>query len=341
MIKLLFSFAILTLLPLQDHLIDDQLPVKIHQISENVLFIEQGWGWSTNISAILTSEGIVIVDTGNYPGTAKIIREEIETRLGAKACLVINTHGHWDHAMGNQAFENLPILAHENATAQMQRWGSNTEAYIPALEKAINRDIAKLSEESIGEEEKKKTEDYIRCMQRALVEMKEGYKAVYPTLTYADSYRIQKGDTAFELLYLPGIHNNASQVILDRKNKVLFVGDAFSKKYLPYLDENAMSGLESWLFKLLTMTDEKIETVIGGHGKIMSGQELRLQLQYIDKISREVKKLVESGNQLSQALETMTISNSFPEVSQLENVYSGENQHLKNIERLWNYYQEH
>ncbi len=90
---------------------------------------------------VLVDEGTsscVVVDPG--PESAHIL--ELLTRRGLTVAAVVNTHGHWDHVVGNGAFaraSGAPIYRHAldeemalQADQLAARWGFGGEASPPA-----------------------------------------------------------------------------------------------------------------------------------------------------------------------------------------------------------------
>jgi glyoxylase-like metal-dependent hydrolase (beta-lactamase superfamily II) len=60
-----------------------------------------GAGGDSNAGAIETPEGVIVVDTQQYPRLARQLRAAVLTRTGKPLGAVINTHCHLDHTSGN------------------------------------------------------------------------------------------------------------------------------------------------------------------------------------------------------------------------------------------------
>jgi glyoxylase-like metal-dependent hydrolase (beta-lactamase superfamily II) len=66
---------------------------------------------------VVSRRYVVIVDTMDGPQSAAALLEIARPHLDGRQLLVLNTHSHWDHAWGNQAFDGpgalhpAPILA--------------------------------------------------------------------------------------------------------------------------------------------------------------------------------------------------------------------------------------
>ncbi|MCG8377381.1 MAG: MBL fold metallo-hydrolase, partial [Chlorobiales bacterium] len=77
---------------------------SIQRIRENILVLQEK-SWRVNMTAVKTHDGVVIVDSFPSPFDAHIARETIFEEFNKEVTLVINTHHHYDHVLGNQVFD--------------------------------------------------------------------------------------------------------------------------------------------------------------------------------------------------------------------------------------------
>ena len=76
--------------------------------------------WDTTIGAVVGSDGVLVVDTRATHAHGAEIRDHVRRLAPDKPVRwVVNTHEHFDHVLGNLAFEDARIHAHENAAARM------------------------------------------------------------------------------------------------------------------------------------------------------------------------------------------------------------------------------
>ena len=62
--------------------------------------------------AVMTKEGVVLIDTLFFPEETKEIRDFLEGRLGHTVKYVINTHYHADHTQGTYLFPYAQVVSH-------------------------------------------------------------------------------------------------------------------------------------------------------------------------------------------------------------------------------------
>ena len=111
--------------------------VTRHKVADGVyLFTTTPYadvGFCGNSVAIITSDGVLVFDTGATPETAQTILAEIRKLTDKPVRYLVNSHWHWDHWGGNQVFLEanpaLQIISHEKNLEMMAtvepRWNEH------------------------------------------------------------------------------------------------------------------------------------------------------------------------------------------------------------------------
>jgi hypothetical protein len=83
--------------------------------------INVGYGGDiSNISFVIGSKGVAVIDTGGSPKTGARLREAIRKITGLPILYVINTHVHPDHSLGNAAFkQDQPVFVGQSHLAEV------------------------------------------------------------------------------------------------------------------------------------------------------------------------------------------------------------------------------
>jgi glyoxylase-like metal-dependent hydrolase (beta-lactamase superfamily II) len=81
------------------------------RISDDVYVFTSGLYAQVTASAIVTAEGVVVIDTLPFPAETRQVIEYIERRAPIK--YVIYTHYHADHTYGGYLFRSAQFIAHE------------------------------------------------------------------------------------------------------------------------------------------------------------------------------------------------------------------------------------
>lgn len=186
--------------------------------SRGVLFSFDDLGGVTNVYVIEGSRHIFIIDTYIGPEPMEQVNSYINSNMGKKPLIVVNTHYHWDHVWGNCIYKSYPIIAHE---------------------KCFELLVAN------GESDLQKREEYA----------KGKVEITLPNLTFTDTLVFK--EDGVKLFYSPG-HTEDSISIYDEKDKVLIVGDNLERPIPYLMSKNLdtyMEILEDYLrmdFTVLT-----------------------------------------------------------------------------------------
>ena len=92
------------------------------EIGERV-FVRRYTFFDQNIVAILGREEALIVDTRSTPAQAREILDDLRELGAPPVGIVVNTHGHYDHAFGNSVFRPAPVWGHERCATMLRRFG--------------------------------------------------------------------------------------------------------------------------------------------------------------------------------------------------------------------------
>ncbi len=84
----------------------------------------ENMGFFSNPAFVVTSEGVVVFDTGSSVQIGEMILRQIKTVTDKPVIKVVNSHMHGDHWLGNHAFveayPNVEIYAHPYTTEQLK-----------------------------------------------------------------------------------------------------------------------------------------------------------------------------------------------------------------------------
>jgi glyoxylase-like metal-dependent hydrolase (beta-lactamase superfamily II) len=92
------------------------------EIGERI-FVRRYAFFDQNIVVVLGREEALVLDTRTTPGQAREILDDLRELGSPPVGIVVNSHGHYDHAFGNSVFRPAPIWGHERAAAMIRRTG--------------------------------------------------------------------------------------------------------------------------------------------------------------------------------------------------------------------------
>lgn len=182
-----------------------------------------------NTSFIVSSKGVIVIDTGPSLRYGQQMKQAIEKITNKKIMAVYLTHHHPDHFLGNQAFSDVPIYALAGTLSNIQNEGA---AFADNLYLMVG--------------------DWMRG-----------------TDVYLPSHKITQGiysvgDHRLEMLAYEG-HTSSDMAIFDHTTGVLFAGDlVFHKRTLTTPHAN----LKQWQAAISKLSGLPFKVLVPGHGDI-------------------------------------------------------------------------
>jgi glyoxylase-like metal-dependent hydrolase (beta-lactamase superfamily II) len=221
-------------------------------------------GMNANSGFIVTSAGVVLIDSGPTWQVAQAIHRAIKTVTRQPVKIVVNTGGQDHRWLGNGYFKSIgaEIIAARPALADMQaRGGMQSDS-----------------------------------LRQFLGEKMAGTTPVYPYRLFDQSETLRLGDQEIQLLYFHGGHTPGDSVVWLPKHGVLFSGD------LVYVDRILgvfpFSNTQNWLDSFAAMEKLQPKLIVPGHGKVCDLAQARhdtrdyLQLLH-DHMAQAVKDWVD------------------------------------------------
>ena len=238
------------------------------------LDIDTGYqGDICNISVVVGSKGVAVIDSGGSLKVGIALRSAIAQISKLPILYVINTHVHPDHIYGNAAFiaknadEKSPqFVGHAKLATAMQL---RKEAY------------DKLNVKYLGADAK-------------------GSDMVFPTLDVKDNLALDLGDRTLKLTAYPPAHTNTDVTVIDSKTQTLFTGDLLFTERTPVL-EGDIKGLIATLDALKTYD---IKQVVPGHGAQTKDWQgaINNQQRYLNALLTDIRANIKKGISMSDTM---------------------------------------
>lgn len=217
-----------------------------------------------NTAFIVTRAGVVVIDSGPSRVYGEQLKRAIARITDKPVTLVLNTHHHPDHFLGNQAF------------------APDTLAALPATIKGIHSEGGSLNEN----------------MYRLAGDWMAGTEPVAPARPLAAG-PLEMGGHRFELIALAG-HTEADLVILDRSTGVLFAGDLVFNDRTPTTPH---ANLPRWQAALDQLEKTPFTTLVPGHGPVAGDagpiRQTRAWLAWLD---RQLRQAANDGLDMTEVL---------------------------------------
>jgi cyclase len=250
-----------------------------------------------NAAIILLDDGVLVVDTHSKPSAARGLIEQIKRLTDKPVKYVVNTHFHWDHYQGNQAYPSswpagVEIISSEATRASIEQRG------IPRVKHEIvtmPHEIEMLETEMNRASDAKQKEEIRKNLAEAkdyLAELKS-MQITLPTMTFDHSLILHRKARTVEILWLGKAHTDGDVFVYLPQQKVLVTGDALHG-WTPYMSD---SYPYDWIQTLDAAQKLDFDRVIGGHGDVMEGkQKFQLWKEYFaDLLSQTANSYAEGA----------------------------------------------
>jgi len=254
-----------------------------------------------NAAVVVLDDGVLVVDTHSKPSAARALIAKIREVTDKPVRFVVNTHFHWDHYQGNEAYPSawpagIEIIASEMTREDILHRGiPRAKREILEVPKAIEKlklDLANQTDAA----QKARIEDEIRQRQSYLDELKSMRMAL-PSVTFDRSLVIHRPSRSVHILWLGKAHTSGDVVVYLPKDRVVATGDMLHG-WMPYMGD---SDPYEWPRTLDEVSKLDFDFVIGGHGDLMRGKEVfQLWSAYLRDLMREASIAYAEGATLAE-----------------------------------------
>lgn len=220
--------------------------------------------------AILTNEGVILIDTLFYPEETQEIQRFLENRLGMAVRYVINTHYHADHTLGTYLFPRAQKVCHARCRQ--------------LLDTAGREGLEQMKSQSPEFEE---------------------VEIILPDLIFDQgNLNIHIGGKTVQLLPLPG-HSPDLIGVFVVNERILFASD--TSMPVPTIFDGSFDALVQTIRQMKEMS---LDSVVQGHGEVILRGEvqelLQSDLDYLSNIKAAVEGIL-SRDETMATLENITI----------------------------------
>ena len=231
-----------------------------------------GNSFASNAGIVVGQKGVAVVDCLSSAKEARRLLADIKKVTGLPILYVIDTHSHFDHALGNcvLAEAGATVIAHENCRQSMVKAG---DGVLKAIKNMGMTD-----------------------------ELLEGTTVVYPSLTFKERMEIDLGGVRVVLIFRAPSHSPGNILVYIPEEKVLFTGDILFTDFHPYLGSADLDGWHKNLDHIQTMDVEKI---IPGHGPLSTKKDVDDLKEYLTVFDRNARKLCKTNDSLDEVVKRM------------------------------------
>lgn len=223
-----------------------------------------------NLSFIVGSKGVAVIDTGGSPAVGEQLRKAIRQVTQQPILYVIQTHVHPDHALGSAAFkQDKPVfVGHAKLANEM---ALRKEAYLRNQAEWVGKDA-------------------------------KGTELIPPDLEIETTHALDLGDRTLHLTAHPVAHSPSDLSVQDSASKILWAGDLLFIERTPSVD----GDIASWLAVIEGLRNVKAPRFVPGHGPVTNKGDVALddEKRYLATLLSDVRAAIERGDSMEATIET-------------------------------------
>ena len=225
-----------------------------------------------NAAIIVLDDSVLVVDTHSKPSAARELIAEIKKLTDKPVRYVVNTHFHWDHYQGNQAYPaswpaGVEIISSEATRFNIEKRGiprvKHEIVTMPKEIEGLKADLAKATDAK----QKEQLQSNLAQAEAYLAELKS-MQITLPTMTFDRSLIIRRKSRTVQILWLGKAHTDGDVFVFLPKEKIIITGDALHG-WTPFMGD---SYPYDWIQTLDTAEELDFDQVLGGHGDVMKGK---------------------------------------------------------------------
>lgn len=242
----------------------------MEQIAHNVFVETENLG--SNNTMIVTSRGIVLVDSPYKPTDAVKWQKEVDAK--GEVLYLINTDHHPDHTSGN-FFLKGEVIAHEGTRKQLMMNPPNKEL----LGFFDPQGIPLLNE----------------------------FSWRLPTITLNDRMTIHLDEVTLEIFHLKG-HTSNNIMVYIPEQKILITGDNVNNGGLPSFEDQCIVEQRK-TFEIIKGMD--IELIVPGHGDVGGKEIVEAYSQLNEEVIAQVDQMIKKGVPKDEIVNTVRYEDKF------------------------------
>jgi len=233
------------------------------------IYVQSAREANSNAGIIVTSEGVVLVDSGHNPIDSRAVMEAVKKLTPLPVRFLIDTEVHGDHTTGHYVFSPPAVIINHAGAGEAMRAGFVPER-VPNLIRQFPENAAAST----------------------------GYRLVPPQIEYRDKLTINLGGRTIEVLYLKNVHSEADSAVWLPQERVLFSASVAIPNSVNIL--RPFVTIPDMLGAMRMLKGLNPEVVIPGHGSPGTTKIFDDSERYYALLLERVGAMARAGKTLDQ-----------------------------------------
>lgn len=237
---------------------DDQIipDITTQPVAEGIYMLI---GMGGNMGLSVGEDATFLIDDQMAPINRKI-KAAVAEITDQPVKFVLNTHHHFDHTGGNEAFGKTGaiIVAHDNVRERMSA---------------------------------------TQVLRFFNTEQPPAPKIALPVVTFDNTTTFHLNDHTISVFHVPNAHTDGDVIVRFEEANVMHLGDTYFSSSYPFFDLDSGGSLDGMIAaadRVLTIADDDTR-IMPGHGPLASATELRDYRDMLVTVRQRVANLIADG----------------------------------------------
>ena len=290
---------------------------RFTEIAEDVwLVVGTGTVFTMSNAMVLVGEfDVLVVDSHVTPEAAEALLASLSVITDKPVRYLVNSHYHFDHAHGNQAFpEGVEIIGHRFTRAKLSGELGNVleENTFRSFSDGVPTLVANLEREVVAETDatRRAALQERHRVQRNYMNAIETVVPTAPNITLEREMTlfqvVGRGSREIQLLHLGRAHTGGDVVIYLPQERVVFTGDMMG----PGLSYMGDGHVDEWPVALEALKALDFDVLLPGHGAPVRSKDPIAHFQaYLTDLWEKTTEMHRRGVSAEQAAEQIDMTN--------------------------------
>lgn len=269
----------------------------------------------SNSMVLVGARDVLVVDSHVTPDAAAALLASLPVITDKPVRYLVNSHYHFDHAHGNQAFpEGVEIIGHSFTRAKLSGAIGNVleestfksfSDGVPTLVASLERQVAEESDPTRKaelQESHRVQRDYMRSIEEVVPTPPNVTLETEMTLFQL----VDRGSREIRLLHLGRAHTGGDVVVFLPGEGVVFTGDMM----LPGISYMGDAHVDEWPATLEALKALDFDVLLPGHGPPVRSKDVITNFQaYLTDLWQKTGAMHRRGVSAEQAAEQIDMTN--------------------------------
>ena len=233
----------------------------------------------SNVVVVVNDEDVLIVDPGVTPGAATALVEDVKKLTNKPIKYVVDSHYHYDHALGNQIFGNdVTIIGHDTVRQRLNGPHSlKQRTYLMNSTAAIANRFTQLKQQIADAKDPQERAVYERqlAIHQQYADEQPKITPKPPNATLSRDMTLYRGNREIQIRFLGRAHTDGDIVVFLPRERIIATGDMITGA-LSYTGD---AFIQEWPATLEAVMALGFDTVLPGHGAPFKGKDHIRNLQ--------------------------------------------------------------